>query len=191
MTYVISDYAVVVDLEATCCDRKTIPSSKREIIEIGAVMVDRDLQPISEFQTFVRPVRFPQLTPFCTELTTITQAQVDHAPTYGEAIRSFQTWMQNYPGFVFCAWGDFDRRQIRQDCKFHQVPNPIEITCLNLKTMFARSQNLPGTYGMSQALEMVGMPLIGTHHRGIDDARNIAKLLPYSLGQTFFKPFKP
>jgi 3'-5' exoribonuclease 1 len=183
MTYVIPDYAVVVDLEATCCDRKTIPSSKREIIEIGAVMVDRDLQPISEFQTFVRPVRFPVLTPFCTELTTITQAQVDVAPSYGNAIASFQTWMQDYHGVVFCAWGDFDRRQIRQDCKFHQVPNPIEITCLNLKTMFARSQNLPGTYGMGQALEMVGMPLVGTHHRGLDDARNIAKLLPYSLGQ--------
>ena len=182
MPYPLCNYYLVVDLEATCCDRKSIPSSKREIIEIGAVMVDRDLNAISEFQTFVRPVRFPALTSFCTELTTIAQTHIAEAPTYSDAMKAFQTWIQHYPEFVFCAWGDFDRRQIRQDCKFHQVPSPINVTCLNLKTMFARSQNLPGTYGMSQALEMAHLPLVGTHHRGIDDARNIAKLLPYSLG---------
>jgi 3'-5' exoribonuclease 1 len=32
-------------------------------------------------------------------------------------------------------------------------------------------------------LELTSLPLEGTHHRGIDDARNIAKLLPYILGQ--------
>ena len=69
MPYPLCNYYLVVDLEATCCDRKSSPSSKREIIEIGAVMVDRDLNAISEFQTFVRPVRFPTLTSFCTELT--------------------------------------------------------------------------------------------------------------------------
>ena len=36
---------------------------------------------------------------------------------------------------------------------------------------------------MAQALKLVGIELQGTHHRGIDDAKNIAKLLPYILGQ--------
>ncbi len=182
INYLNCDHYLVVDLEATCCDRKTIPSSQREIIEIGAVMLDGDLNPLSEFQTFVRPVRFATLTTFCTELTTITQSDVDAAPHYREAIQAFHTWIQDYPNLVFCAWGDFDRRQIRQDSKFHQVPNPIVMTCLNIKTMFARSQNLPGTYGMGEALKRADIPLVGTHHRGIDDARNIAKLLPFALG---------
>jgi len=30
---------------------------------------------------------------------------------------------------------------------------------------------------MAQALEMLGLPLEGTHHRGGDDAWNIARLL--------------
>jgi inhibitor of KinA sporulation pathway (predicted exonuclease) len=34
---------------------------------------------------------------------------------------------------------------------------------------------------MARALQMVGLPLDGSHHRGLDDARNIAKLLPWSL----------
>lgn len=183
MTHLTCDYFLVVDLEATCCDQKSIPSAQREIIEIGAVLLDRNFTPQSTFQTFVRPVRHPQLTPFCSALTTIEQSMVDVAPGYADAIAQFVTWLAPYSNWVFCAWGDFDRRQIRQDCKYHQVPNPIEVTCLNLKTMFARAQGLPGTYGMVQALDLAKLPLLGVHHRGIDDAQNIARLLPYSLGR--------
>ena len=35
---------------------------------------------------------------------------------------------------------------------------------------------------LTGALAQAGLPLAGTHHRGIDDARNIARLLPFALG---------
>jgi inhibitor of KinA sporulation pathway (predicted exonuclease) len=35
---------------------------------------------------------------------------------------------------------------------------------------------------MAEALKMAGITLEGTHHRGIDDTRNIVKLMPYILG---------
>ena len=34
------DYYLVLDLEATCCDKGTIKRHQMEIIEIGAVMVE-------------------------------------------------------------------------------------------------------------------------------------------------------
>lgn len=37
---------------------------------------------------------------------------------------------------------------------------------------------------MARALQMVGLPLDGSHHRGLDDARNIAKLVPWALRTT-------
>ena len=58
-----------------------------EIIEIGAVMVDREtLSIVDEFQTFIKPIRHPILTDFCKQLTSITQSQVDTAPTFPAAI---------------------------------------------------------------------------------------------------------
>ena len=41
---------------------------------------------------------------------------------------------------------------------------------------------------MAGALRRVGLTLQGTHHRGIDDARNIARLLPWSLGRIAAPP---
>ncbi|MBW4522625.1 MAG: exonuclease domain-containing protein [Scytolyngbya sp. HA4215-MV1] len=178
------DYYMVLDLEATCCDRKTIQRHEMEIIEIGAVMITApDLTIVDEFQTFIKPVRYPVLTEFCRSLTSITQMQVDQAPAYKEAIVLLQHWLSHYPNAVFGSWGDYDRNQFKQDSKFHQVPFPIALPHVNLKHRFSEVQGLSKRYGMAEALQLAGIELTGTHHRGIDDAKNIAKLLPLILGR--------
>lgn len=177
-------YYLVLDLEATCCDHNTIKRHEMEIIEIGVVMVEAStLATIDEFQTFVKPVRYPILTEFCKSLTSITQAQVDQASEYVDAIALLKRWLSNYPNAVFGSWGDYDRNQFKQDSKFHRVPFPIAYPHINLKHLFSATQGLPKRYGMAEALQLAGIELAGTHHRGIDDARNIAKLLPFILGR--------
>jgi 3'-5' exoribonuclease 1 len=179
-------YILVVDLEATCCDLKSIPRHQMETIEIGAVMVDREtLSIVDEFQTFVKPVRHPLLTDFCLQLTSISQAQVDTAPTFPEAIDLWQPWLKQFDRTIFGSWGDYDRKQFQQDSKQHHIdlPYPVSSNHVNLKERFSIAQELNKRYGMAQALNLAGVELVGTHHRGIDDARNISQLLPYILGR--------
>jgi inhibitor of KinA sporulation pathway (predicted exonuclease) len=178
------DYYLVLDLEATCCNQETIKRHEMEIIEIGAVMVEaQGLTIIDQFQTFIKPVRYPVLTEFCRSLTSIIQTQVDKAPEYGEAIALLKQWLSNYPNAVFGSWGDYDRNQFKQDSQFHNLPFPIAYPHVNLKQRFSETQALPKKYGMAEALQLAGIALEGTHHRGIDDAKNIAKLLPFILGR--------
>ncbi|MEL7038248.1 MAG: 3'-5' exonuclease [Cyanobacteria bacterium J06592_8] len=179
------NYCLVIDLEATCCNGNTIPRYEMEIIEIGAVLVEtQNLTPVNEFQTFIRPVRHPILTEFCQELTSITQEQVNQAPAYPEAVHNFTAWLSQYSDsqIIWGSWGDYDRKQFEQDSQFHHLPFPLGYPHINLKKMFTKSQGLKKRYGMAEALKLVGLPLEGTHHRGIDDTRNIAKLMPYILG---------
>lgn len=181
-------YFLVVDLEATCSDTKKVPRQEMEIIEIGAVMVEaKNLDIISKFQTFIKPVRHPLLTNFCTKLTSITQEQVDKAPTYQKAIENFKEWLYQYSNYIFGSWGNYDYKQFQQDSNFHQLPYPIGSEHINLKQLFSTNQKLKNRYGMAQALELAGIKLEGTHHRGIDDARNITKLLRYILGRKMIK----
>ncbi len=177
-------YFLVIDLEATCSSKKEIAPQEMEIIEIGAVMVEaKNLNILSEFQTFIKPVRHPILTEFCTELTSITQEQIDKAPDYQEAIAIFKQWLYQYSNFIFGSWGDYDRKQFQQDSDFHQLPYPISSGHINLKKLFSTNQGFKNRYGMAQALKLAGIKLEGTHHRGIDDAKNIAQLMPYILGR--------
>ena len=183
MTLQTYKYFLIIDLEATCSDKKEIPRHEMEIIEIGAVMVEAEsLNIISEFQTFIKPVRHPILTEFCLQLTSITQQQVDNAPTYEKAISNLQKWLSQYSNFIFGSWGDYDRKQFQKDSKFHQLAYPFDCQHINLKKLFSINQGFTYTHGMKQALELAGVRLEGIHHRGIDDARNIARLMPYILG---------
>ena len=174
---------LVIDFEATCCDRGSVPREEMEIIEFGAVMADAGFRVVSEFQRFIRPVRHPQLTAFCTGLTSIHQQDVDAAPGFAACIAAFEEWLRPWRDAAFCSWGDYDRRQLQQDCDFHGLANPAPATHLNVKALFSGRMKLKKTYGLAAAVEKAGLAFAGTHHRGIDDARNIARLLPFVFGE--------
>jgi len=178
------DLWLVVDLEATC-DRRGFPRDQMETIEVGAVLVDaHSYAAVAEFQTFIRPVVRPWLTRFCTELTSITQDHVDQAPVFAEAMTLWAQWLQTHAArrpFVFASWGRYDRNQLDQDARRARCRLPVGHQHVDLKTEFAAARQVKRC-GMARALSMVGLPLEGTHHRGIDDARNIAKLLPFIVG---------
>jgi len=177
---------LVIDLEATCDDAGRVPRHEMEIIEIGAVLVDgASFGPKGEFQTFIRPVRHPLLTAFCRDLTTITQAEVDDAPGFGDAIAALREFMLPFEDEEpprFCSWGDYDRHQFDQDARFHGVELPFGSDHLNIKRAFSEALGTRKRFGMAAALRKLRLPLLGSHHRGIDDARNIARLLPFAIG---------
>jgi 3'-5' exoribonuclease 1 len=175
-------HLIVIDLEATCDDRSLVPRTEMETIEIGAVLVAEDtLEPVDTFSTFIRPVRHPRLTPFCTRLTTITQGDVDAAPRFPDAIAALRRFLRGTTS-LFCSWGAYDLNQLRQDARYHKIGLPFA-EHLNLKEHFSDHLLTSKRFGMAGALARVGLRLEGTHHRGIDDARNIARLLPWSLGR--------
>ncbi|MCC7419468.1 MAG: exonuclease domain-containing protein [Planctomycetaceae bacterium] len=171
-------YYLIIDLEATCCDRGTVPREEMEIIEIGAVMQDaRTFDVVSEFQQVVRPVRHPVLTGFCRALTGTTQADVDAGVPYADALSTLTAWAAPFDDHLFCSWGNYDRRQFQQDCAFHDVEYPFGTRHLNLKEEFARATNSRRNKGLSGALAELRLEFSGQPHRGLDDARNIARIV--------------
>jgi inhibitor of KinA sporulation pathway (predicted exonuclease) len=183
-------YYLVIDLEATCDEEKRIRTKEMETIEIGAVLVDGDtLEPVDELQTFIKPVRHPILTPFCTKLTSIKQSDVEQAPRFPEAMARVRKFIAGRPA-LFCSWGVYDKHQFEQDAHYHKVSLPFGKEHLNLKKRFSEVLDTDERFGMAGALRRVGLRLIGTHHRGIDDARNIARLLPWVLGRRQAPPLE-
>jgi len=173
-----NDYYLIVDLEATCSDVGEVPRHEMEIIEIGAVLQSAETFEVeSEFQTFVRPVRQPVLTDFCTDLTGITQADVAGAPPFRDAIESLTAWTAPFGDALFCSWGDYDHHQFLQDCDLHRVAYPFRSGHLNLKAEFARTIGTRRRFGIGDALRHLGLTFEGSPHRGLDDARNVARIV--------------
>jgi inhibitor of KinA sporulation pathway (predicted exonuclease) len=180
---------IVVDLEATCWTAEEHPSlaaqqrNESEIIEIGAVQLDPERrQTISEFQTFVRPHRHPTLSDFCRQLTHIEQAQVDQAPSFDEAYGRFLQWMGGDAGAVLASWGRYDHNQLRRQALAAGLPEPRWVP-LNIKNAFAdwyrAHTGRRARHGLGRAIRELGWSFEGTAHRGIDDARNAARLFAH------------
>jgi hypothetical protein len=71
------DHILVVDVESTCWDGQPPPDQISEIVEIGLCVVDvATLARVERRSILVRPVR-STVSAFCTQLTTLTQADVD------------------------------------------------------------------------------------------------------------------
>ena len=167
---------IIFDLEATCwADRRA--SDEMETIEIGAVELEPNGAALSEFGCFVRPVVHPQLSEFCTQLTSIAQSDVDGAATFPVAFASFVEWAQSDGSpFTLVSWGAYDPRQLQTDCARHALDYPVSFERhVNLKQVFGKAYGVKPP-GMTRALQMLQLPLEGTHHRGIDDARNIVAI---------------
>ncbi len=91
----------------------------------------------------------------------------------------FTDWARQYNAFLFCCWGDYDYNQLTKECRDGGIVYPFGPEHLNLKARFSERQGLRKKLGMARALRKAGLTLEGSHHRGIDDARNIARLLPW------------
>lgn len=179
-----ADHVAVVDLEATCADTAngddSLPPDQMEIIEIGAVMLRRvDLAPVDTFERFVHPVVHHRLTPFCIQLTGITQHDVDAAAQFPEVFWRFCEWLTHWQAAAWGSWGNWDAYQLRTDARRHEIAHELTTGLpahCNLKKWW---RDCRGGKRVSQrrAVEQAGLEWTGRQHRGIDDARMLAELV--------------
>lgn len=166
---------IILDLEATCWENKIL-QNRNEIIEIGALQINESGETESEFSEFVKPKLNPILSEFCKKLTSIKQEDVDKADLFPEVLKRFQNWIDLEKDYMLCSWGFYDKVQFKNDCELHKLSTNWLSEHISLKHQYAKIKNLSRPIGMSGALKIEKLNLEGTHHRGIDDARNIAKL---------------
>lgn len=170
------DRIIVIDVESTCWEGTAPAGQVSEIIEIGVSPLDIfSGRQLGKESILVRP-EHSTVSEFCTRLTTLTQDQVNSGISLQEAcillkekyLTRKRTW---------ASYGDYDRRQFERQCRLSEIAYPFGPSHINVKNLFAITNGLPREVGMAGALRHLNLPLEGTHHRGGDDAWNIARIL--------------
>jgi inhibitor of KinA sporulation pathway (predicted exonuclease) len=176
------DRVLVIDIESTCWPGPTPAGQKSEIIEVGLCVVDvRKLERVEKRCLLVRPVR-SKISEFCTELTTLKADDFQTAGTLADAVGILKREYRSLER-LWASWGDYDRRQFERVCKELTVPYPFGRSHLNIKTLFAVARGDHAEVGIDSACNELGLTLEGTHHRGVDDAWNIAGIFCHLLGR--------
>lgn len=174
------DAIVIVDVEATCWRGQPPPGEAQEIIEIGVCLLEvatgRRYQRAS---MLVRPER-STVSRYCTRLTKITPEMAAGGETFANACARLQDEFATDQR-TWASWGNFDRKIFVHQCRERGVKYPFSDSHLNVKNLFALQHRLDREIGMPRAMARLGHRFDGTHHRGGDDAWNLAAVLAHVL----------
>ena len=196
------DYFLVLDFEGVNNKYHGGPDIM-EIIEFPVLKVNaQTLETESIFHSYVQPTIHTQLNPVCTEITGITQAMVIGQPKLPEVLKLLDDWMKAErlleEGVTICfvTCGDWDLKTgLPTQCTYQKIDYPEYLRkWVNIKDIFMKLTGTKG-FSMKTMLKDLHLELEGRHHSGIDDSKNIAKILktlagidPTKLGQGFVQP---
>ena len=180
----LHDSLIVVDIEATCWDTpQPPPNQRREIIEIGICLLDLSSFELSDTRSILVRPSHSTISEFCTNLTTLSAEMLDtEGILFDEACQMMVDDFQSDQR-LWGSWGSFDRRIFQEQCAFSNVTYPFSDKYVNIKTLYSKLYNNRQPIGMRGALDQLELKLTGTHHRGVDDAVNITRILRLILQQ--------
>lgn len=186
---------IVVDLEMNTIRKKDEArrNCNMETIEIGAVMLDDNLQEISSFRTYVKPEYCDGIAKNISRLTGITDDMVVNAPKFNEALRMFTNWCLGAGDDVTVyAWSESDYGQISKEMVLKeydmagQEANLLGNAWSDFQQEFDSHLGFERQLSLKMALDMAGIDFSGREHDALDDARNTAELLQIFRDEELF-----
>jgi len=173
----IYDSIIVIDVESTCWEGPIPKGEVSEIIEIGVAELDPRTGKIKANEAIMIKPTNSSVSKFCTDLTTLTQEDVDNGMSLADACALLENKYKSRKGRIWASYGDYDRKMFQRNCSAANVRYPFGDTHINVKMLSALMFGLKKEVGMPGSLELCGLTLEGVHHRGVDDSKNIANIL--------------
>ena len=118
-------YYVIMDLEWNNSYNKLYKCFVNEILEIGAVMVNEDLEVIDTFSVIIRSQLIKKLSGRVKNLTHITNEDMSSGVSFQRAVSDFTRWIDGR-NCVFMSWGNSDIRVLYDNynmfCRVKGIP---------------------------------------------------------------------
>ena len=166
-------YYVVMDLEWNNAYMKSAQKFVNEIIEIGAVKLDENLNTVSTYSELIHPVLSRKLRSRIKNLTHITNEEVSSGKSFSEVSADFEEWVGD--DCLFLTWGDTDIRTLLSNYKSFLQRDSLDFIkkyadLQKYCQCFINMENIQQA-GLSYAAGCLEIdPEKYPHHRALDDS---------------------
>ena len=166
-------YYIIMDLEWNNSYMKSTQKFINEIIEIGAVKLDEQLQVVDTFSELVKPVVSKKLRSRIKNLTHITNEEIGMGKPFSEVIKRFRKWVGD--DTIVMTWGDTDIRTMLTNFKCFLKKDSIDFISQYADLQrycqcFINMENVQQA-GLSYAAECLQIDAEKyPHHRALDDS---------------------
>ena len=153
---------------------KTVSDEKCpfEILQIGAVKLDADLNIIDTFNTFVKPNIYKEIHPFIKKMTNIIHEDVKDAPNFPQAFNNFKEFMNNDKN-ILCVWGNGDLKELYRKIKYYNLSTEnLSNTYINVQHHASIYFNNPTgkSIGLQNAITLLQLNQDKSYHNALNDA---------------------
>ncbi|SHK72606.1 3'-5' exonuclease [Hespellia stercorisuis] len=172
---------IFIDLEF--CETSTAYKRQRkisqhEVIEVGAVMLNKEHEIISRFDRMVRP-KYGEINEFITDLTGITNEMVSGADTYEAVMDEFLEWVGEDCAKVY-SWSNMDITQLQRESEQKKYSNMrlehLYKNWVDFQKKFGQMLGVRQAISLDNAVNGAGILFEGREHCALADAENTARL---------------
>lgn len=175
---------LVFDLETTSGKDEEGNQTNNDIIQIGAVLLDRSLNQRATFNYLVKPRE--SISQYITDLTGITNKDVENEPDFNTVANEFERYFfqfaNNYKTIRLCAWGNyFDIPILRKLYREYKRFYPFSGSAFDIKTLAMFWMSMSGhrtdKLSVEHVADVMGIKPVGNYHNAMVDAQTEADIL--------------
>lgn len=171
---------IVIDLEWNQCPYGKEREDKKlpfEIIEIGAVKLDKSRNIIDTFQRMIKPQVYKTLNKVTQEVIRITNQELQKGVLFPVALKEFLEWCGK--DVVYCTWGSLDLLELQRNMNYYGLEPLSEKTILyfdvqRLCRVVYSEITEPKT--LEYMVDYMGLKKKEEFHRAIFDAQYTAEI---------------
>jgi inhibitor of KinA sporulation pathway (predicted exonuclease) len=149
----------------------------QEIIEIGAVKTDENLNILDTFRIFVKPQVYIYLHPKVSKITKIKREDLEYAFPFEQCIKHFRKWIGE--DYVLCSWGTDDIREMMRNCCYHSIEIGWMDNFINAQKLYSIFSNLDANKQVSlkNTIKELKIQTKESTHRALNDSHYTLEIM--------------
>lgn len=172
---------IVFDLEWNQSPKGKKYSNKKlpfEIIEIGAVKLNEDMEQVDTFQRLIKPKVYKWIHDSIHEVIHVNYRDLEAGKPFEQVIQEFISWCGSE--FAFFTWGNQDVMELQRNMKYYEVlqllPGPL--TYYDVQKLYSiRYEDRKSRRALEFAIDELQIEKKRGFHRALEDAIYTSEVL--------------
>ena len=150
-----------------------------EIIEIGAIKLNKERVMVSEFNELIKPQVYHEMHKITSKLIHIQMQELERGRPFPEVGGDFVRWCGQEEQ-LFCTWGTLDLTELQRNMAYYEMPllAPGPLPYLDVQKLFAIAyEERKIRRNLEYAIDFLHIEKDIPFHRAFSDAYYTAKIL--------------
>ena len=149
-----------------------------EIVEIGAIKLNEDLEMISEYNELIKPQVYHEMHYVTSKLIHLQMEQLEKGRPFPEVMEEFRIWCGK--DYIFCTWGPLDLIELQRNIRYYKM-EPLSdkpFRFLDVQKLFSIAyEDRKSRRSLEYTIDYLKIEKDIPFHRAFSDAYYTAKVL--------------